>query len=43
MDSYEFLKAYEENLNLLLGSKFGSDEECIVNAIEALSSIENVS
>lgn len=42
MDSYEFLKAYEENLNLMLSSKFGSNEESIVGAIDALTSIENV-
>ena len=42
-DSYEFLKAYEENLNLLIDSKLGKSEDTIVHAIFALTSIENVS
>lgn len=42
MDSYEFLKAYEENLNLLLRSRLGSPQESIVAAIDALTSIESV-
>lgn len=42
MDSMDFLKAYEENLNLLLASKLDVEVK-IVNAIDALEAIESVS
>lgn len=41
MDSIDFLKSYEENLNLLLVSK-SSVEEKIVHTIDALETIEGV-
>lgn len=42
-DSLEFLKAYEENLNLMLSVKNGSPEEQIAKTIDAFASIEGVS
>ena len=43
VDSYEFLRAYEENLNLMLSSKNGNHQQDIVDTIGVMSSIENVS
>jgi response regulator RpfG family c-di-GMP phosphodiesterase len=43
VDSYDFLRAYEENLNLMLSSKSGNHQEDIVNTIEVMASIETVS
>lgn len=43
VDSFEFLRAYEENLNLMLSSKSGNHQEDIVNTIEVMASIETVS
>lgn len=42
MDSMDFLKAYEENLNLLLTSKMDVEEK-VVHTIDALEAIESVS
>nr|MBA2404229.1 hypothetical protein [Bdellovibrionales bacterium] len=42
-DSFEFLKAYEENLNLVLSSKSVNNETNIVHTIDVLVSIESVS
>jgi len=42
MDSLELLKGYEENLNLLLTSKIGSNEDIVVQTIDILASVENV-
>lgn len=42
-DSLEFLKAYEENLNFTISGKSGVSQEAIVNTIDDLVSIENVS
>lgn len=43
VDSYEFLRAYEENLNLILSSRNSDPQEDIVKTIEILGSIESVS
>lgn len=43
VDSYEFLRAYEENLNLILSSHNSVPEEDIVKTIDVLASIENLS
>ena len=43
MDSMDFLKSYEENLNLLLSSKSNQGEEQVIQVLDALVSIENVS
>ncbi len=42
-DSLEFLKAYEENLNFMLSARNGVTQEAIVDTIDNLVSIENVS
>ena len=43
VDSYEFLRAYEENLNFILSSRNTEPQSDIVKTLDVLSSIENVS
>lgn len=42
-DSLEFLKAYEENLNLMLSAKSGTPQEQVFKTLDAFASIEGVS